>query len=245
MTGLEKGQTSQAVVAPASWPKPLCTHARSLASSSAAHRSAVWSSASSSTSSLHRVTLRRTAALNRLLHEEALEQHTLGDDDAFIAVASDGVWEFLTNQTVLNMVASYKSPLKACKAVVNEAYKLWLQYDVRSDDITMIAIYHEELDGLAAAHEAERAALAEVVQKAALHPIDTMRARMQYSSDKRGSSRSLVWGDLREAELKIDGLFAKRAQQERLIAHLERFNALVLEENEELRRLLANGAVEA
>ena len=39
---------------------------------------------------------------------------------------------------------------------------------------------------------------AEVVQKAALHPIDTMRARMQYSSDKRGSSRSLVWGDLRE-----------------------------------------------
>ena len=52
-------------------------------------------------------------------------------------------------------------------------------------------------------------------------------------------------GDLRETELKIDGLAAKSAQQERLIAHLERFNALVLEENEELRRLLANGAVEA
>ena len=50
-------------------------------------------------------------------------------------------------------------------------------------------------------------------------------------------------GDLREAELKIDGLAAKSAQQERLIAHLERFNALVLEENEELRRLLANAAV--
>ena len=45
-------------------------------------------------------------------------------------------------------------------------------------------------------------------------------------------------GELREAELKIDGLAAKSAQQERLIAHLERFNALVLEENEELRRLL-------
>ena len=52
-------------------------------------------------------------------------------------------------------------------------------------------------------------------------------------------------GDLREAELKIDGLAAKSAQQERLIAHLEWFNALVLEENEELRRLLADGAVEA
>ena len=60
--------------------------------------------------------------------------------------------------------------------------------------------------------------------------------------------------DLREAELKeqnevllakVDGLAAKSAQQEklsaqqeRLIAHLERFNAHVLEENEELRRLL-------
>ena len=67
--------------------------------------------------------------------------------------------------------------------------------------------------------------------------------------------------DLREAELKeqnevllakvdglaakVDGLVAKSAQQEklsarqeRLIAHLERFNAHVLEENEELRRLL-------
>ena len=42
------------------------------------------------------------------------------------------------------MVAAYKSPLKACKAVVNEAYKLWLQYDVRTDDITMIAIYLED-----------------------------------------------------------------------------------------------------
>ena len=35
--------------------------------------------------------------------------------------------------------------------------------------------------------------------------------------------------DLREAELKIDGPAAKSAQQERLFAHLERFNALVLE----------------
>jgi len=51
--------------------------------------------------------------------------------------------------------------------------------------------------------------------------------------------------DLREAELKIDGLVAKSAQQERLIAHLERSNALLLEENEDLRWFLANAAVEA
>ena len=37
---------------------------------------------------------------------------------------------------------------------------------------------------------------------------------------------------------KVDGLAAKSAHQERLIAHLEQYKADVLEENEELRRLL-------
>ena len=66
---------------------------------------------------------------------------------------------------------------------------------------------------------------------------------------RRSCSRWRCWrscgGGLREAELKIDGLVAKSAQPERQIAHLERFNAQVLEEKEELRRLLAKGALEA
>ena len=44
-----------------------------------------------------------------------------------------------------------------------------------------------------------------------------------------GTGRSLE-------ELKIDGVAAKRAQQERLTARPVRFNARVLEEDEELRR---------
>ncbi len=39
------------------------------------------------------------------------------------------------------MVANFADPLEACKAVVAESYRLWLQYEVRTDDITMIAIY--------------------------------------------------------------------------------------------------------
>ena len=63
---------------------------------------------------------------------------------------------------------------------------------------------------------------------------------------QQAEARGELRGDLREAELKIDGLAAKNTKQERLIAHLERFNALeVLEENEELRQLLASAAVEA
>jgi serine/threonine protein phosphatase PrpC len=65
----------------------------------------------------------------------------LSERDEFIVLASDGVWEFLTNQSVCDMVASFSSPLDACRAVVSESYRLWLQFDERTDDITMITAY--------------------------------------------------------------------------------------------------------
>ena len=37
----------------------------------------------------------------------------------------------------------FPDPLAACKAVVQEAYELWLQYEVRTDDITMICLFIE------------------------------------------------------------------------------------------------------
>ena len=69
--------------------------------------------------------------------------------------------------------------------------------------------------------------------------VDTPAAKRPKAAPSAAQRRQAeALEDLREAELKIDGLAAKSAQQERLIAHLERFNAHVLEENEELRRLL-------
>lgn len=65
----------------------------------------------------------------------------LTPNDKFIVLASDGVWEFLTNQAVTDMILKFKDPLEACRAVVAEAYRLWLQYEVRTDDITMIIIF--------------------------------------------------------------------------------------------------------
>ncbi|CAM9419992.1 unnamed protein product [Ascophyllum nodosum] len=63
--------------------------------------------------------------------------------DRFLVIASDGVFEFLTNQSVADMVARYTDPLEACKKVVQESYDLWLQYEVRTDDITIICVYIE------------------------------------------------------------------------------------------------------
>jgi len=66
-------------------------------------------------------------------------------EDRIIVLASDGVFEFLTNQSVIDICAKFSDPLEACRAVVAESYELWLQYELRTDDITMICIF---IDGV-------------------------------------------------------------------------------------------------
>lgn len=58
----------------------------------------------------------------------------------FFVVASDGVFEFLSSKAVVNMVAGYSDPRDACGAVAGESYKLWLEHENRTDDITIIVV---------------------------------------------------------------------------------------------------------
>lgn len=38
-------------------------------------------------------------------------------------------------------VANFKDPRDACAAIVAESYRLWLQYETRTDDITVIVVH--------------------------------------------------------------------------------------------------------
>ena len=38
-------------------------------------------------------------------------------------------------------VAKFKDPRDACAAIVAESYRLWLQYETRTDDITIIVVH--------------------------------------------------------------------------------------------------------
>ena len=58
----------------------------------------------------------------------------------YVIVCSDGVFEFLSNQAVVDIVSKCDTSLAGCNALVQEAYKLWLQFDLRSDDITAIVV---------------------------------------------------------------------------------------------------------
>lgn len=76
--------------------------------------------------------------------EPEILMRNIQPNDLYIVIASDGVFEFMTNQALANIVDHHDDPLKACKHVVEQAYGLWLQYEVRTDDITACCIYLQD-----------------------------------------------------------------------------------------------------
>uniref|UniRef100_A0A7I4CT79 cGMP-dependent protein kinase n=1 Tax=Physcomitrium patens TaxID=3218 RepID=A0A7I4CT79_PHYPA len=46
----------------------------------------------------------------------------------------------------LHVVAKCSDPKEACAAIVAESYRLWLQYETRTDDITIIVVHIQNLD---------------------------------------------------------------------------------------------------
>jgi serine/threonine protein phosphatase PrpC len=65
-------------------------------------------------------------------------------DDKIIVLASDGVWEFLENQTVANIVYPFfqqKNAEGAAEALVRASFKRWKKEENVIDDITCIIIF--------------------------------------------------------------------------------------------------------
>jgi cGMP-dependent protein kinase len=65
--------------------------------------------------------------------------------DRYVIIASDGVFEFLTSQAVVDIISKFENVIEGAKYVVAEAYRLWLTYDERTDDISMIVIKIENM----------------------------------------------------------------------------------------------------
>ena len=65
-------------------------------------------------------------------------------DTKFIILASDGVWEFLDNQKVKDLVMPYykkNDPEGACKLLISESTRWWNEEDIVVDDITVICLF--------------------------------------------------------------------------------------------------------
>ena len=70
----------------------------------------------------------------------------VGPEHKFIVIASDGVWEFLSNEQIGQIVWPYylqNSPEQAGNAIVRAAAQKWRQNDNMVDDITCVTIFLE------------------------------------------------------------------------------------------------------
>lgn len=83
------------------------------------------------------------AAVGVINTPEILEMN-LVQGDLFIILASDGVWEFVSNEEAAAIILPFykqNSAEKAAEAIVKESMKRWQREDSSIDDITCIIIF--------------------------------------------------------------------------------------------------------
>jgi serine/threonine protein phosphatase PrpC len=76
-----------------------------------------------------------------VIADPEIETKSLTENDKYLVIASDGVFEFLTNKQVMAIVEKSADPVEACKAVHQAALEQWEEYENRTDDITVIVCF--------------------------------------------------------------------------------------------------------
>ncbi len=83
----------------------------------------------------------RSAEEIGVIAEPEIITRTLTCNDQFLVIASDGIFEFLTNRYVMNVCSTSQTPLEACERLTQAAYDQWLVHENRTDDITIIVCF--------------------------------------------------------------------------------------------------------
>ncbi len=71
-------------------------------------------------------------------------EHFLEKEDKFIVLASDGIWEFISNEEVVDIIKDYyleNNIQSAIEHLYNEASKRWMMEEHVIDDITVLIIF--------------------------------------------------------------------------------------------------------
>ena len=71
-------------------------------------------------------------------------EDTIDKDTKFIIIASDGLWEFISNKKAANIVLPFyekNDPDGACKALIKESIEWWNKEDIVVDDITVVVAF--------------------------------------------------------------------------------------------------------
>ena len=84
------------------------------------------------------------AAKAGVIAEPEIFELQLTSADKFIIIASDGVWEFISNIEAAKVVYPYyekNAPDQAAEALVKESFKRWKKEEEVIDDITCIVVF--------------------------------------------------------------------------------------------------------
>ena len=79
-----------------------------------------------------------------VIPEPEFIEEKIDGDCKFIVIASDGVWEFLENERVAEIVWPYYNnddPDGACKELIKESTEWWNKEDIVVDDITVVVVF--------------------------------------------------------------------------------------------------------
>ena len=75
-----------------------------------------------------------------------VNQFNIEEDDQFIVVCSDGVWEFISSQEAVEEVAKYSNVKDGAEALAKLAWDRWILNEVDVvDDITVIVAYLNQI----------------------------------------------------------------------------------------------------
>jgi len=70
--------------------------------------------------------------------------YDISADDRFVVIASDGVWEFMSNEQIANIVLPFYhsgQAEQAANTIVREAASQWKQREDVIDDITCVVVF--------------------------------------------------------------------------------------------------------
>ena len=88
----------------------------------------------------------RVAATVGVISEPEIKEFFFDENDKFMIIASDGIWEFISSQECIEMIQNYyvNNDLKGCcEYLYQESSKRWLKEEEVIDDTTLILVFFE------------------------------------------------------------------------------------------------------
>ena len=88
----------------------------------------------------------RVAATVGVISEPEIKEEKLDENDKFMIIASDGIWEFISSQECVDIISNFyeKNDIKGCcQYLYEESSKRWIKEEEVIDDTTLILVFFE------------------------------------------------------------------------------------------------------